>query len=53
MSERTARATGMTQSTIARFEAGGTVATRPALYRPAEARDADLAITVNARYQVA
>lgn len=48
-----ARITGMTQSAIARFEAGGTVPTLPILYRFAEAFDADLAITVNPRHQVA
>lgn len=48
-----AQTSGMTQSAIARFEAGGTVPTLPVLYRLAEALDADLAITVSPRHQVA
>jgi transcriptional regulator with XRE-family HTH domain len=44
---------GMTQSTIARFEAGGTVPTLPVLARLAEALDADLTVTVTERTDVA
>ncbi|WP_462186258.1 MULTISPECIES: helix-turn-helix domain-containing protein [unclassified Frankia] len=41
-----AGAAGMTQSAVARFEAGGTVPTLPALERLAEALDADLDVRV-------
>lgn len=41
-----ARAAGMTQSAVARFEAGGTVPTLPVLERLAEALDADLDVRV-------
>nr|WP_322747310.1 MULTISPECIES: helix-turn-helix transcriptional regulator [unclassified Frankia] len=39
-------AAGMTQSAVARFEAGGTVPTLPVLERLAEALDADLDVRV-------
>ena len=48
-----ARAAGMTQSAVARFEAGGTVPTLPVLDRLAQALDADLTITVTPRIDVA
>jgi ribosome-binding protein aMBF1 (putative translation factor) len=48
-----ARAAGMTQSAVARFEAGGTVPTLPVLDRLAQALDADLTVTVTARPDVA
>jgi ribosome-binding protein aMBF1 (putative translation factor) len=41
---RLAQAAGMTQSAIARFEAGGTVPTLPVLERLARALDVDLAV---------
>jgi ribosome-binding protein aMBF1 (putative translation factor) len=41
-----AQAASMTQSAIARFEAGGTVPTLPVLQRLAHALDADLTISV-------
>lgn len=44
-----ARATGMTQSAIARFESGGTVPTLPVLERLARALDAELIVQMNAR----
>ena len=44
---------GMTQSAVARFEAGGTVPTLPILGRIARALDADLTVRVAARTQVA
>ena len=44
-----ARAAGMTQSAVARFEAGGTVPTLPVLERLVRALDADLTVTVTAR----
>ncbi|EFC85393.1 helix-turn-helix transcriptional regulator [Parafrankia sp. EUN1f] len=44
--EELARAAGMTQSAVARFEAGGTVPTLPVLERLAEALDADLDMRV-------
>ncbi|CUU58155.1 Helix-turn-helix domain-containing protein [Parafrankia irregularis] len=44
--EELARAAGMTQSAVARFEAGGTVPTLPVLERLAEALDADLDVRV-------
>lgn len=48
-----ASAAGMTQSAIARFEAGGTVPTLPVLARIARALDADLSVRVAARPDVA
>jgi transcriptional regulator with XRE-family HTH domain len=39
----------MTQSAVARFEAGGTIPTLPVLGRIAHALDADLTIQVSAR----
>lgn len=48
-----ARAAGMTQSAVARFEAGGTVPTLPVLDRVAQALDADLTVTVTPRTAVA
>lgn len=50
---RLADAAGMTQSAVARFEAGGTVPTLPVLERLARALDADLVISVNPRADVA
>jgi transcriptional regulator with XRE-family HTH domain len=41
---RLAQAAGMTQSAVARFEAGGTVPTLPVLERLARALDAELAV---------
>lgn len=43
----------MTQSAVARFEAGGTVPTLPVLSRIARALDADLTVRVEARPHVA
>ena len=48
-----ASAAGMTQSAVARFEAGGTVPTLPVLGRIARALDADLTVRVAARPHVA
>jgi len=48
-----ASAAGMTQSAVARFEAGGTVPTLPILGRIARALDADLTVRVEARPHVA
>ena len=48
-----ARAAAMTQSAVARFEAGGTVPTLPVLERLARALDADLVVAVNPRSNVA
>jgi ribosome-binding protein aMBF1 (putative translation factor) len=48
-----ASAAGMTQSAVARFEAGGTVPTLPVLGRIARALDADLTVQVSPRPQVA
>lgn len=48
-----ARAAGMTQSAVARFEAGGTIPTLPVLDRVAQALDADLTVTVTPRTEVA
>lgn len=48
-----ASAAGMTQSAVARFEAGGTVPTLPVLGRIAQALDADLTVRVEARPDVA
>src|SRR5690348_13469280 len=44
-----AQAAGMTQSAVARFEAGGTIPTLPVLERIAHALDADLTVQVSAR----
>lgn len=44
-----AAATGMTQSAVARFEAGGTVPTLMVLGRIARALDADLTVRVASR----
>ena len=43
----------MTQSAVARFEAGGTVPTLPVLGRIAQALDADLTVRVEPRSHVA
>ena len=48
-----ASAAGMTQSAVARFEAGGTVPTLPVLGRIAQALDADLTVRVEPRSHVA
>lgn len=48
-----AEAAGMTQSAIARFEAGGTTPTLPVLNRIARALDADLAVQITPRSDVA
>lgn len=48
-----ARAAKMTQSAVARFEAGGTVPTLVVLDRLARALDADLTVKVSARKDVA
>lgn len=48
-----AAAAGMTQSAVARFEAGCTVPTLPVLGRIARALDADLAVHVVPRTDVA
>lgn len=48
-----ATAAGMTQSAVARFEAGGTVPTLPLLGRIARALDADLTVRVEPRPHVA
>jgi DNA-binding XRE family transcriptional regulator len=48
-----AQAAGMTQSAVARFEAGGTVPSLPVLERLAEALDADLTVQVTPRPHVA
>jgi ribosome-binding protein aMBF1 (putative translation factor) len=48
-----ASAAGMTQSAVARFEAGGTVPTLPLLGRIAQALDADLTVRVEPRPHVA
>ncbi len=44
-----AGAAGMTQSAVARFEAGGTVPSLPVLDRLAQALDADLIVQVTPR----
>jgi ribosome-binding protein aMBF1 (putative translation factor) len=44
-----AAAAGMTQSAVARFEAGGTTPTLPVLGRIARALDADLTVRVSPR----
>jgi ribosome-binding protein aMBF1 (putative translation factor) len=46
---RLAQAAGMTQSAVARFEAGGTVPTLPVLERLARALDADLTVDLRPR----
>ena len=51
--EDLASAAGMTQSAVARFEAGGTVPTLPVLGRIARAMDADLIVRVEGRPHVA
>jgi ribosome-binding protein aMBF1 (putative translation factor) len=48
-----AAAAAMTQSAVARFEAGGTVPTLPILGRIARALDADLTVRVVPRSEVA
>jgi ribosome-binding protein aMBF1 (putative translation factor) len=48
-----ADAAAMTQSAIARFEAGGTTPTLPVLNRIAQALDADLAVRITPRTDVA
>ncbi len=48
-----AKASGMTQSAVARFEAGGTVPTLPVLERLANALDATLSVDVKPRPHVA
>jgi ribosome-binding protein aMBF1 (putative translation factor) len=48
-----AQAAGMTQSAVARFEAGGTVPTLAVLGRIARALDADLTVRVTQRPHVA
>jgi predicted transcriptional regulator len=44
-----ARAARMTQSAVARFEAGGTIPTLPVLERVARALDAELAVEIRPR----
>jgi ribosome-binding protein aMBF1 (putative translation factor) len=48
-----ASAAGMTQSAIARFEAGGAVPTLPVLVRIARALNADLSVRVTPRTDMA
>lgn len=48
-----ANAAGMTQSAVARFEAGGTVPTLPVLERLARALDVDLAVQFKPRTNAA
>lgn len=50
---RLAEASGMTQSAVARFEAGGTVPTIPVLERLAHALEADLVVTLHPRTSAA
>lgn len=50
---RLADEAAMTQSAVARFEAGGTVPTLPVLQRLARALDADLTVTVTPHTDVA
>ena len=50
---RLAQAAGMTQSAVARFEAGGTVPTLPVLERLARALDVDLAVRFTPKGSVA
>lgn len=47
---RLAEAAGMTQSAVARFEAGGTIPTLPVLERLARALDADLTVGLRPRH---
>ena len=47
---RLAEAAGMTQSAVARFEAGGTLPTLPALERLARALDAALTVDLRPRH---
>lgn len=44
---------GMTQSAVARFEAGGTTPTLPVLQRLVRALDAELVVQLTPRHQVA
>jgi ribosome-binding protein aMBF1 (putative translation factor) len=46
-------AAGMTQSAVARFEAGGTVPSLPVLERLARALNADLIVQITSRTEVA
>jgi transcriptional regulator with XRE-family HTH domain len=48
-----AREAGMTQSAVARFEAGGSIPTLPVLQRLARALDADLVVQVAPHTDVA
>jgi ribosome-binding protein aMBF1 (putative translation factor) len=48
-----ARSAGMTQSAVARFEAGGSIPTLPVLQRLARALDADLVVQVAPHTDVA
>jgi transcriptional regulator with XRE-family HTH domain len=48
-----ADAAGMTQSAVARFEAGGTTPTLPVLQRLVRALDAELVVQVTPRHHVA
>lgn len=48
-----ARTAGMTQSAVARFEAGGTVPSLPLLERLIQALDADLTVQVTPRSHAA
>jgi ribosome-binding protein aMBF1 (putative translation factor) len=48
-----AAAAKMTQSAVARFEAGGTIPSLPVLHRLAMALDAELTVQVNPRLNVA
>jgi ribosome-binding protein aMBF1 (putative translation factor) len=48
-----AREAGMTQSAVARFEAGATVPTLPVLQRLARALDADLVVQIRPHSDVA
>ncbi|MEU6715535.1 helix-turn-helix transcriptional regulator [Nonomuraea sp. NPDC046802] len=48
-----ARRAGMTQSAVARFEAGGTVPTLPVLGRLARALDADIEVGLTPRVSAA
>jgi ribosome-binding protein aMBF1 (putative translation factor) len=48
-----ARSAGMTQSAVARFEAGGSIPTLPVLQRLARALDADLVVHVAPHSDVA
>jgi ribosome-binding protein aMBF1 (putative translation factor) len=50
---RLAHEAGMTQSAVARFEAGGTIPTLPVLQRLARALDADLVVQVAPHIDVA